>query len=98
MEQGEKKTGRRARTEEEKAATAAARAARKEKAANMKPVVVLQYQGKDTEIATLIEAAKADFKAAKKRTPITELTVYLKPEENAAYYVVNGEFSRKLDL
>ncbi len=37
----------------------------------------------------MVEAAKAEFRQAKKRTPITGLRLYIKPEERTAYYVVN---------
>ena len=46
----------------------------------------------------LVEAAKAQFKAAHKRTPITSLKLYLKPEENAAYYVINEKDTGKVDI
>ncbi len=61
----------------------------KSKADSLKPVVVLQFQGAEVDLDTLVEAAKADFRQAKKRTPITELKLYVKPEERMAYYVVN---------
>lgn len=61
----------------------------KPKADSLKPVVVLQFQGAEVDLDTLVEAAKADFRQAKKRTPITELKLYVKPEERMAYYVVN---------
>ena len=37
----------------------------------------------------------------KKESDIKDVQIYVKPEENAAYYVVNGEFvegGRKIDL
>ena len=46
----------------------------------------------------LVEAAKAQFKAAHKRMPITSLKLYLKPEENAAYCVINGDSTGKVDM
>lgn len=90
--------GRKPMSESEKAAQAKQRAEAKAKAANMVPSIVLQYQGTDTELDALVEAVKADFKSQKKRTPITELKLYLKPEDNAAYYVVNGEFNGMVSL
>ena len=35
---------------------------------------------------------------AHKRTPITSLKLYLKPEENAAYYVINEKDTGKVDM
>ena len=40
-----------------------------------------------------MEAAKAGFRQEKKRTPITDLKLYVKPEERTAYYVVNETFN-----
>ena len=44
----------------------------------------------------LVEAVKADFHAEKKRTQITSLKMYVKPEEHTAYYVINGEYEGKI--
>lgn len=84
-----KKGGRKAMTAEEKAAAAKARKESKAKAESLKPVVVVQFQGGEADVDALVEAAKADFKENKKRTPITDLKLYVKPEERTAYYVVN---------
>ena len=86
-----KKTGRKPMTAEEKEAAAKARAQEKAKAENLKPEFIVQYQGTDVELATLAEAVKADFRQAKKRTLITEMKLYVKPEEHTVYYVINGD-------
>lgn len=93
-----KKPGRQPMTAEEKAAAAKLRAAAKEKAANMKPEFVLQYQGIETDMAALAEAAKADFHSVKKRALVTSLKLYIKPEEGAAYYVINEDYNGKIML
>ena len=85
-------------TAEEKEAAAKVRAAEKEKADNLKPTYVLQYQDTEISLEELAEAAKAAFRAEKKRTLVTDLKLYLKPEERSAYYVVNGTFSGRLDI
>ena len=90
--------GRKPMTAEEKEAAAKVRAAEKAKADNLKPAYVLQYQEAEISLDDLAEAAKAAFHAEKKRTLVTELKLYIKPEEHAAYYVVNGTFSGKLDI
>ena len=86
-----KKGGRKTMTAAEKAAAAKARAESKVKADSLKPTVIVQFQGAEVDLDTLVEAAKADFRQEKKRTPITELKLYVKPEERMAYYVVNGK-------
>ena len=84
-----KKPGRHPMTPEEKAAAAKARAEEKAKADNLKPEVVVQYQESETSIDALVEAAKADFHQTKKRTRVTAMKLYVKPEEHMAYYVIN---------
>lgn len=88
-----KKVGRKPMTAEEKATAAKARAESKAKADNLKPTIIMQFQGSEVELDTLVEAAKADFRLTKKRTPITDLKLYVKPEERMAYYVVNEKFN-----
>lgn len=92
------KTGRKAMSPEEKEAAAKARALEKEKAQNMRPEIFVQYQGGETSMDTLVEAVKADFHTEKKRTLITSLKMYVKPEEHTAYYVVNKTFEGKISL
>ena len=84
-----KRGGRKPMTAEEKAAAAKARAVSKAKATSLKPTIIVQFQGAEVDMDTLVETAKADFWQAKKRTPITDLKLYVKPEERTAYYVVN---------
>ena len=68
-----KKPGRQPMSAKENEAAAKLRAAEKEKAVNMKPEFVLQYQGIESDMAALVEAAKADFHSTKKRTLVTSL-------------------------
>jgi len=91
-----KKPGRQPMTAEEKEAAAKVRAAEKEKAANLKPELVIQYQGSEIDMDALVEAARADFHQMKKRTLITALKLYVKPEEHMAYYVINGDYEGKI--
>lgn len=94
--EAKKKPGRKPMTEAEKEAATKARAAEKAKADNLKPELIVQFQGDDIDISTLVEAAKADFRQAKKRTLITGLKLYIKPEERTAYYVVNEQYNGKV--
>ncbi len=55
--------------------------------------VFVEYQGKQMDMDAILEAVKA---AAGKR--VKSLEVYVKPEDGAAYYVVNGKDSGKADL
>lgn len=93
-----KKRGRQPMTPEEREAAARVRAAEKEKAENLRPDIFLQYQDCDLNMAELAEAAKADFHKEKKRTLVTELKLYIKPEERTAYYVINGAYEGKVSF
>lgn len=44
----------------------------------------------------LVETVKKSFHAEKKRTLVTSLKMYVKPEESTAYYVINGEYEGKI--
>lgn len=93
-----KKPGPKPLTEAEKKARAKEREAIKQKAANLKPVTHVQYQDVDVTVEDLIEAAKADFRSARKRTPITDLQLYVKPEERTAYYVINESYEGQISF
>ena len=58
----------------------------------------MQYQDIEIDMGTLAETAKADFHTTKKRTLITELKLYVKPEERMAYYVINGKYEGKISF
>ena len=62
------------------------------------PSVVVQFSGKEVDTAALTDAAVSQFKSVKKRAGIKEIKLYVKPEENAAYYVINGDFSGKINF
>ena len=77
-----KRSGRKPMTAAEKEAAAKVRAQAKAKAENLKPEFIVQSQGTDVDLTALAEAAKADFRQTKKRTLITDLKLYVKPEEH----------------
>lgn len=55
-------------------------------------VVHLQFGGNEWTVSDLVERAKAAYAAAGGDvSAITELQLYVKPEEQKAYYVINGE-------
>lgn len=95
--------------EETKNATATAKKTVK-KATTRKPAkkkvemtqsAVLQFGGEDFKIDEIIANAQAAFKAENKRKTITDIKVYIKPEERAAYYVVtsgDSEYAGRIDL
>ena len=61
----------------------------------VEPVVVVQFAGQEVDMATVIENAKKAFEAeGHKASSIKEIQIYVKPEEYAAYYVINGVSGR----
>lgn len=68
----------------------------RKKAAEVKPAeptasVYVEYLGKQIAAKDVLEAAKEAFVKAHKDVEIKTIEVYIKLEESAAYYVVNGE-------
>ena len=55
--------------------------------------MTIQFQGKDIVAKDVMEAAKKAYLEANPEGEIKSIAIYVKPEENAAYYVVNGEGS-----
>ena len=73
----------------------AAKAAKEE----LKPEVFIQFQGQEAVVADVIEKAKKQFEAEGHRaSSIKSIQVYLKPEEYAAYYVINQKHAGRVDL
>lgn len=58
---------------------------------SVNPVYVLQCQSSEVPLDTLTESIKKAYvESGEPHGEIKKLEIYLKPEENAAYYVVNG--------
>jgi DNA uptake protein ComE-like DNA-binding protein len=64
----------------------------------MKPEVYVQFGGKEILTADLVQDAKTAYKAAGNRAAVRTLRIYVKPEDSAAYFVINDEFNGKIDL
>ncbi|MCI8515539.1 MAG: hypothetical protein HFG75_01480 [Hungatella sp.] len=63
------------------------------KTAEPKATVTVQYQGKNIVAADVLEAAKKAFAEANPDVEIETIDLYVKPEDGAAYYAVNGQGS-----
>lgn len=77
--------------------TAAKKPAAKTAAKKTGETVKVQFAGNEYDTAAILEAVKAAYKAQSKAA-IKSLEVYIKPEDGAAYYVVNDKVSGKVDL
>jgi len=71
----------------------AAPAAKKEAPAAPKTDVTIEVFGKQIVAKDILKKAEKAFEASHKDVAIKTLELYVKPEENVAYYVVNGKGS-----
>ena len=58
----------------------------------------IQFLGKDLEKDEIISRAKAAYKEAGNKAAVKSLDVYVKFEESAVYYVVNGDISGRFEI
>ena len=79
------------KAEEPKKETAKKAPAKRTTAKDIKTSVVVQFAGKEVTEKDLIAAVKKAYrKKGNKVGYIKTIEIYVKPEESAAYYVVNG--------
>ena len=95
-----KKTGAEAKKTADEAKKAADEAKKAvAKAVAPRPACYIQYGAEEADLSAIEEAAKAAFIAEGHRaSTIRELKLYIKPEENAAYYVINDKFTGKVAI
>ena len=70
--------------------TAAKKAPAKKAEKETEAAVVIQYAGKEIAAKEILERAKIAFADANPGVKIETIVLYVKPEEDVAYYVVNG--------
>ena len=82
------------------AAKAAPRTTRKKAApAGPKVSLVFQYQGRELSQAGMVEAVtNAWISAGHDAAALETMELYVKPEDSAVYYVINGAESGKFDF
>lgn len=68
------------------------------KAAVPESNVYVEYADKKIVAKEVLATAMESYKAAHADTEIQTIEVYMKPEENVAYYVVNGEGSSEFKV
>ncbi len=59
---------------------------------------IVQTNGQEFDISSVADKALKEYKSVHKRKVVNEFVVYIKPEENAAYYTVNGEGDESFKL
>ena len=81
-----------------KAATTEKKAPAKKAAAKAETVITLEFGDYTAVMSTVEEKVKAQVVAeGVKASSIKSLNIYLKPFENSAYYVVNGDVTGRVD-
>lgn len=64
----------------------------------VKSSVLLQFGGQEWNTEKILSSAIEDYSQSHKGAEIKDIHVYVKPEEHAAYYVVNGEGSEDFKI
>ena len=60
---------------------------------------ILQFDGQEFDLGAVEANVKKNWKdAGHKLTEIADLDIYVKPDEETAYYVVNKEIEGKVEL
>ena len=60
--------------------------------------IVLQYGSNEITTLTISDKVKNSYKESGNQEQIKEMKIYVKPEENQAYYVINGGIDGSVDL
>ncbi len=65
-----------------------------------KPVknIIIQYMGEEITEEVLTERALAQFAATEGAVAVKSITLYIKPEDQAAYYVINDAYTGKVEF
>ena len=62
-----------------------------------KETVKIQFGANEYDFAEIRKAVEADYKG-KVKGKIKTVEIYIKPEDKAVYYVINSDFSDKIEL
>ena len=67
--------------------------------ARAKKNIVIQYQGRERSEQNLMDLIKEDIvRQGVAEADITEVNVYIKPEENAVFYVINNKLQGQIEF
>ena len=68
------------------------------KPAETKVEVYLQFGDREVRVDEVAKAAQEDFRGREEQSEMETVRLYLKPEDCAAYYVVNGAYNGKVAM
>lgn len=60
--------------------------------------IILQFENNEISMTEITEKVKKSFLDISKDTEIKEMDIYVKPADNRAYYVINGEIEGSVEL
>ena len=90
VEEPKKTVTKKATTTEKKATKTTAKKTAAKKTTKKESNLYVQFQGMEFDAKQIEEAVKADFKAKNKKRTINSVSIYVKPEDMKAYYVIDG--------
>lgn len=90
VEEPKKTTTKKATTAEKKTTKTAAKKTTAKKTTKKESNLYVQFQGMEFDAKQIEEAVKADFKAKNKKRTMNSVSIYVKPEDMKAYYVIDG--------
>ncbi len=84
---------------ERKTRKSAAKTAKAAKKTAAEPKIYVQFGAGESSVDAIVEKIKAEYVEQGHRvSSIKDLRVYLKPEDGAAYYVINEKVAGRVDL
>ena len=92
-----KKTATKAKTPAKAAEKKTPAKSKTAKSSDPKETVKVQFGGEEFDFANIKKAVEADYKS-KFKGKVKTIEIYIKPEDKATYYVINGDFSDKVEL
>lgn len=60
--------------------------------------IILQFGENEVPLADISKKVRKSYKKSGNEAELKDVKIYVKPEENKAYYVVNGEASGSVEL
>lgn len=66
--------------------------------AELKEEMILQFGDNEISVTAISEKVKQSYKESGCKEELKEIRIYVKPEDNRAYYVANGEIQGSVEL
>lgn len=60
--------------------------------------VILQFGENEVPVSAISDKVKQDIEQQGNEVDIKDIKIYVKPEDNKAYYVINGEITGNVNL